>query len=225
MQHPEDVPAFWQALSPANRADLAKLGILRRYRADTIIIRQNELSDHVLVLRHGCVKVTSYTEQGYEAVLGLRDVDDLVGELAGIDGGPRSATLCALTDVVALSVEAAEFGSFQRSRPEVDLAVQRTLTGRLREADRIRAEVGADRVARRLALLLVRLAQRYGRRRDDGTVVIELPLTQDDLAGLVLASKRTVARVLEQWRNDGLLDTGRRRVELKDLAALSRLGA
>jgi CRP/FNR family transcriptional regulator, cyclic AMP receptor protein len=216
-------PSFWQALSPADREELSRLGLVRRFPAGSVIVEQEEESDHVLVLLQGCVKVATLTRHGYEAVLALRDAGDLIGEQASVDGRRRSATIYSLTEVETLLVPAARFGAFQSSRPMVDRAVKRTLSTRLREADQTRAEVGADRVAQRLALLLLRLARRYGKKEGDDVVLIQLPLSQDDLAGLVLASKRTVGRILEQWRHRGWVRTGRLRVVITDLSALNEL--
>jgi CRP-like cAMP-binding protein len=74
-------------------------------------------------------------------------------------------------------------------------------------------------------VLLLRLAERFGRPEAGGSVRIELPLSQDDLAGLVLTTRRTVGRVLELWRQRGWVRTGRRYVVLLDPAALGRLAA
>ena len=72
-------------------------------------------------------------------------------------------------------------------------------------------------------MLLLNLCERFGRRTAPNSAVIELPLTQDDLAGLVLTSKRTVARILQQWRDGGWIATRRRSVAILDLKALGRI--
>lgn len=215
--------SFWDSLSAADRVGLAALGAVRGFPAGTVIVRQDERTDFGLVVRRGCVKVSILGQDGYEAVLALRDAGDLVGELAGVDGGPRSASLHALTDVEALVLPADRFGAFRAARPEVERTIQRMLSARLRDADRARAEVGADAVPRRLSVLLLRLADRYGRPEPEGGIRIELPLSQDDLAGLVLTTRRTIGRVLELWRGRGWVHTGRRHVVVLDPAALVRL--
>jgi CRP/FNR family cyclic AMP-dependent transcriptional regulator len=64
------------------------------------------------------------------------------------------------------------------------------------------------------------LGERYGRRTAQGGVRIDLPLSQDDLAGLVVSSRRTISRILEEWRREKLLTTGRQAMELAGLHAL-----
>ncbi|MFI2714188.1 Crp/Fnr family transcriptional regulator [Micromonospora sp. NPDC018662] len=201
---------FWHALAKEQRAGLRALGSLRRYPPEAVLVHERDESDFAIVLLHGCVKVTANTRQGYQAVLALRDGGDLVGELAGFDGGGRSATLTAMTPVEALVIPADRFRIFLRGFPQAAEIVQRTVTVRLREADRQRAAAGAESVPQRLAELLLDLGRRYGVPDDQGGLLVELPLSQADLAGLVLTSQRTLGRTLEHWRDQGLVVTRRR---------------
>ncbi|MBN1170923.1 MAG: Crp/Fnr family transcriptional regulator [Micromonosporaceae bacterium] len=221
-QSRDRVGPFWATLSPGDREELRRIGRTRFFPADSTIVHQNERSDAVFVVQTGCVKVVSVTRDGYRTVLALRDEGELLGELASMDGGPRSATVYALTDVTALVVPAARFAAFRRSRPVVDQAVSRILSSRLRESDRSLATVGAASVPQRLASTLLRLGNRYGTPEEDG-VRIGLPLSQDDLAGLAFTSRRTIGRILAEWRGSGWISTRRRSVLLRNIAALNDL--
>ncbi|MTE19435.1 helix-turn-helix domain-containing protein [Streptomyces sp. TRM43335] len=214
--------AFWSVLDPPARTELLRLGEERSYAPREVLLHQHEESEHVLVLRRGHVKVTAASHLGYEAVLGIRDPGDLLGEQACLEGRPRSATVTALTDASALIVPARAFTAAQRSMPTIATGVQSVLSARLREADRYRTAVGAGSVQARLASLLLDLAERYGAPLGSGETVVRLPLSQDDLSGLVLSSRRTVSRVLEQWRRQGWVRTGRHRLVIGDPDALKR---
>ncbi|EWM68061.1 MULTISPECIES: Crp/Fnr family transcriptional regulator [unclassified Micromonospora] len=209
--HHHRVP-FWHALAEEQRAGLRALGSLCRYPPEAVLVHERDDSDFVIVLLEGCVKVSANTQRGYQAVLALRDGGDLVGELAGFDGGGRSATLTAMTPVEALVIPADRFRVFLKGFPQAAEIVQRTVSVRLREADRQRAAAGAESVPQRLAELLLDLGRRYGVPDDNGGLLVELPLSQADLAGLVLSSQRTVGRTLEHWRDEGWVVTGRRSV-------------
>ncbi|WP_328910655.1 Crp/Fnr family transcriptional regulator [Streptomyces sp. NBC_00234] len=213
---------FWSLLDGPAQAELSRLGHLRSFAPRTHLLRQNEISDHLLVVRRGCVKVSAHSADGYLAVLALRNPGDLLGEQAGLDGGPRSATLTALTPVDALVLPAPAFDAAARALPVITSARQQVLSARLREADRHRAAAGSDAVQARLAALLLELGDGYGRRTASGSVQIALPLSQDDLAGLVLSSRRTVSRVFEQWRGSGWVTTGRNRLVIDDPDALKQ---
>ncbi|WP_229074267.1 Crp/Fnr family transcriptional regulator [Actinoplanes sp. DH11] len=216
---------FWYALTEPQRADLLRIGTRRVFAAETVIVREQEASDFAVVVLDGCVKVCTYATHGYQVILGLRDAGDLLGELAGIDGGLRSATLCALTEVDALLLPGPAFRELLRAFPDAAALVQRTVSARLREADRYRAAAGAQTSPQRLAALLLSLGRRYGVAAQDGALLIELPLSQQDLAGLILASHRTLGRLLEQFRDQGMVATGRRSLLLLDLPALRAVAA
>lgn len=211
---------FWRLVDETAQTELLSIGRRVRYPRGSSLVQQHERSDHLLVIQQGCVKVMVESEAGYRAILAIRGAGDLLGEQAGLDGGSRSATLHALTDVEALLIPLSRFGSTQLAHPSIPQALQHVLSGRLREADRHRAATGSTIVQPRLAALLLELAEHYGHRTETGAVRITLPLSQDDLAGLVLSSRRTVNRLLEQWREAGWLRTGRCLIELRHLDAL-----
>ncbi|ATO13223.1 transcriptional regulator [Micromonospora sp. WMMA2032] len=216
-RHPRE--PFWYALTDRHRLELRRIGSRRDYRSEAVIVREREPTDFALVLLDGCIKVSTNGLRGGQAILGIRDAGDLVGEQAGMDGGSRSATLSALTPIEALILPAVPFRAFLRASPDAAELMQRVVSGRLREADQYRAAVAFRTVPQRLAALLLHLGQRYGTRVDDG-ILIELPLSQEDLAGLVLTSQRTLGRVLEQWRSRGLVLTGRRSMQVRSLQEL-----
>lgn len=213
---------FVATLTPADREELRRTGQRLFFPADSIMVQQNERSTHVFVILRGCVKVVSASEDGYCTVLALRGAGDLVGELASVDGGPRSATLYALTDVDVLVFSAARFEWFRKNRPTVDRAVRQLLSGRLRESDRQLATIGAGTAVQRLARTLLRLGVRYGTPEGDG-IRIDLPLSQDDLAGLTYTSRRTIGRLLADWRDEGWVTTRRRSLLLLNPSALETL--
>ncbi|MEX3107704.1 MULTISPECIES: Crp/Fnr family transcriptional regulator [unclassified Streptomyces] len=222
LEHGPSRTPFWRLLDAAARKALREAGKVADFAAREHLLRENEFSDHLLVLGRGCVKVTTVAA-GYQAVLALRGPGDLLGEQAGLDGGPRSATLTALVPVQALVIPAEAFRATARDHPVVTRAIHQMLSARLRDADRQRTSAGADPLAARLADLLLRLAADHGRRDASGAVDIGLPLSQDDFAGLVLGSRRTVSRILEQWRAEGWVTTGRTHVTVHNTDALKQV--
>ncbi|MFB7915277.1 Crp/Fnr family transcriptional regulator [Streptomyces sp. NPDC056061] len=214
---------FWSLLDDAARAHLRAVGDMVVFPPKDTLLRQDDLTDHLLVIRRGCAKVAADSAAGYQAVLAIRKAGDLLGEQAALDGGPRSATLTSLTPVEALMISSSLFRAAAQSMPVIALALQQVLSERLREADGHRAAAGAEAVQARLAALLLELGAEYGRPDGSGAVLIALPLSQDEFAGLVLSSRRTVSRVLEQWRGRGWVTTGRNKVTIDRPDELKRL--
>jgi CRP-like cAMP-binding protein len=211
---------FWSLLGRPARESLLCAGERQGFPTGATLIREHDVTDHLLVIERGFVKVTASTSDGYEAVLALRGAGDLLGEQAGADGRPRAASVIALTYVSARMLPLRAFESLMRTEPSIARALRRVQSERLRQADRRGVAVGGEDTRRRLAVLLLDLGHRYGHADAAGRVEIALPLSQDDLAGLVLASRRTVSRILEQWRGQGWLTTGRQRQVIQDPDAL-----
>lgn len=205
---------FWGALTTTDQRNLRQLATIRVFPDETVIINQDDEPRIVIVILRGCVKIVARDTTGYQAVLALRDAGDVVGEMASIDGVPRSAAVQAIGDVQALVLRSTDFRTYVRNHPDAADVLQRCMSARLREADRHRT-TAARPVAARLAAVLLELAQRHGHLDGDGSIVIDLPLSQDDLAGLLSVSRRTVSRVMEGWRAGEIVLTGRRSIVIK----------
>jgi CRP/FNR family cyclic AMP-dependent transcriptional regulator len=166
--------------------------------------------------------VVSNHRDGHEPILGLRGANDLIGELGALDGSPRSATVTALTDATLHEFSAEEFRAWLRQDPDAAAALLAHMAVRLRESDAFRVSYVGDDVPTRLARCLLDLARRHGEPEADGSIEIRLPLSQQDLAGLVMASRDAVAKTLQSWRTSGLVATGRRSIVVVDPAGLDR---
>ncbi|MHA6784754.1 Crp/Fnr family transcriptional regulator [Pseudonocardia saturnea] len=216
MLEPEE---FLARLDEADRAELAARGRHRRWPAGASLFLEGDRATTVVVVVTGRVKVFSLTEQGEEVVLAVRGPGALLGELTAVDGTERSTSVSALEPVVALVVPASAFVAFLHDRPAAAMVLLRLVTSRLRDADRKRVEFGAYDIAARVAGRLVELADRFGEAVPDG-VRISVPLSQDELAGWVGASREAVAKALRVLRDRGLVTTGRRTMTVLDLDGL-----
>src|SRR3954452_16432017 len=212
---------FLDTLTDAERAEPLTLGRRRRLTRGALLISEGNRSDNVYVVLAGHLKVFSTSDRGAEIVLAVRGPGALLGELAVIDDEPRAASVCALEPVEVAAVPAAAFSGFLRAHPEVMFTLLRTLTGRLRDADRKRVEFGSYDAISRVALRLVELADRFGEPTPTG-VRITLPFTQDELAGWVGASREAVVKSLATLRRMGFVGTQRRSVVVCDVPALRR---
>jgi CRP/FNR family transcriptional regulator, cyclic AMP receptor protein len=204
--------SFWGELSDSERSALTAVGARRTFAPGKAICDRHETADDVVILRSGFAKVLSGAPVGPDVVLAFRGPGDIVGEMVGIGGGQRCATVAAIGPVDALSIGLVPFAAFLSEHAHATTVLQRTLVNKLREADRDRLAAGCLTVGQRLARLLLKLAQRYGASTAGGGTTIGLPLSQRDLAACIAGSARTVSRELEQWRRRGILMTGRRTV-------------
>lgn len=210
---------FLGRLDAATREALLKAGTERRCRAGRPVYEERRPERSVAVLLEGRVKVATVTRDGAELLLGLRAPGDLLGELSSITGDGRSATVTAIDDVRLSVVPHEAFAHLLATHPAMTAAVMETLASRVVEGDMHRIELEQS-TEERVARVLVRLAERFGRPSSDGSVSIDLPLTQDELAGLTWASRGAVASALRQLRDEGIVQTARRRIVVLDLERL-----
>lgn len=211
---------FWEALHADDRAALLRAATRVVVEAERQFLTQGEDSDHLVVLVRGWVKVIAQSHAGYRALLALRGPGELLGEQASMESGRRSASLVTATPAELLQLPATRFHVLARARPGIAAALEQTLSRRLREADLQRVGI-TEPVPARLAALLLDLVERCGMPEPDGTGRrLALALSQDDLAGLLLTSRRTVSRVLEQWRAQGFIVTGRQYLSVRSVDQL-----
>lgn len=205
----DDRVPFLARLETEDRAALLALGRTLDFAPRMVLLHQHEPSSHVLFLVDGWTKVTASAANGYEALLALRGPGDIVGESAALTGRSRSATVTALEPVRAVAVERERFRDFLGRSPAVSFALLGLTADRTRAADRRRLEFASMSVRERLAVLLLDLARTHGRRTPDG-VEIAVPLSKQELAGSVGASREMVQRLLKELREKDVVVTGRR---------------
>ncbi len=212
---------FLGALEEKERDDLHARSQRRRFRPSAALFNEGERSDRVVVLLSGQVKVSYYTGDGREVMLAVRGAGDLLGDLSVLDGEPVSASVTALEPVEALSLTAEQFKGYVQDHPRVALVLLEMLSKRLRDADRKRIEFAAYDSVGRVARRLVELAERFGEAAGDG-LKINVPLSQQELAGWVGASREAVSKALHVLRRRGWIETARRGITVLDLEALRR---
>lgn len=206
-------------LAPADRDRLLALGTLRRYEDGSVLLREQERSTHVLVFLQAFAKVTASLENGRMSLLGIRISGDIVGEMATLDGGPRSATVTTCGTAVLKHIPRAEFVEFLRTCPEAGMAVSGMISQRLRWANRRRVDFNGYPTRIRLGRMLVELAEAYGHGSAEG-ITFDVALTQDELGALVGADVDTIGRELRKLQVQGMIRTGYRKIVICDLAAL-----
>ena len=211
------------ALEPSVRAELNDLGRVRRHRRGAFLILEGDRSDHVLIIRTGRLKIVRTSTEGRDVLVAVRGPGELVGELSALAGSPepRAASVVALDDVVVQAISSEDFLRFVERHSVVSFGLLRQLASRLREATSRHSEAAGYDVLHRVARALIDEADRHGHVVDGGTAV-GAGLSQDDLAGLVAASTKSVGRSLAVLRNRGLVATGRRSIVISDLDGLRR---
>lgn len=215
---------FLAQLSQDDRDAVLRLGVRRRVPGGATLMAQGEFEDRVIVLLEGRVKVSRIDLEGRELMLEIRDAGDLLGELAFIDRESRVAAVSTLEPVVAVVIPSGAFRLHLERAPRVGGALRALLARRMREATASSMRAATADTTARLAERILQLADRYGVAVEDG-VMVELPVSQVELASWIGASRAGVAQSLQLMRQLGWIETRRRTLVVKDRVALSARAA
>jgi CRP/FNR family cyclic AMP-dependent transcriptional regulator len=210
---------FLEALSPEENAAFRAAGIPRAFGANVTFIHQGDEAGAVIALLRGRVKIVATAQGGREAIVAVRGPGDLIGELAAIDGGPRSTSVTTLEPVELLLVPRSEFTALLEQRPRVAVVILRMLAAHLRYAGAQQAQFATHDVVGRLAQRLLELSERFGVQCEEG-IEIELPVSQEELASWIGASREAVNKAFQLLRSLRIVQTRRRRVTVLDVQAL-----
>jgi CRP/FNR family transcriptional regulator, cyclic AMP receptor protein len=206
-------------LSDGCRRELLALGTELRFGRGRRILEEGDDSTFVVLLRAGFVKVTGRLDDGRETLLAIRTRGDVVGELAALDEHPRSGTVTASSPVEVTVITRGDFLGYLSRRPQANLALNRMLAYRLRQANRRRLDFAGCTAPVRVARVLLELIETYGHRRARGWVC-DVPISQHDLADLSGTSVETAQITLRRLRAAKALSTGYRTLAIHDMPAL-----
>jgi CRP/FNR family cyclic AMP-dependent transcriptional regulator len=211
-------------LGDSARQELLRLGVPRTAGASRVILREGVCESHVVLLNDGLTKVTAAMTDGRHALLDVRVSGDVVGEISALNGTPRSATVTTCRASTIRIIHRNDFRSFLREHPDAAMAIAGIVADRLRTANRRRVDFAAYPVKVRLARVLWEIATTYGYRDSNG-IVVDIQLTQSELATMCGAAEISLQKALRELRASGTVDTGYRQVIVRDTEALQRCAA
>ncbi len=211
------------ALDEESLLTLARACPQRTYRRGQYLWYQDDVGDRLVVICQGLVKVVLASERGDEIVLATAGISEVIGELAVLDGSPRSASVVALEDTTVLSLDRATALQLMATEPAVLDGVLRSLAGLVRRLTEQTADLVFLDLGGRLAKLMLGLVHDDGRAAD--SAVLDMGLSQSDLAAMVGATRPAVNRALQLLASRGLISIDGRVITLRDLPGLRRRAA
>jgi CRP/FNR family transcriptional regulator, nitrogen oxide reductase regulator len=208
-----------RGLSASSLEEVAAKAIEKRVKASGTLFREGEPASALYVLMAGRVKLTQVAADGHEVILRFVGPGEAVAALALFENATYPLTASAVSESVLLVWHRDVLqGLFQR-HPALAVNAMRLLSERLREVQERFRELATERVAQRIARALLRLVRQTGRRVEGG-VLIDLPLSRQDLAEMTGTTLYTVSRVLSEWEGQGILESARMKVLVKHPHAL-----
>jgi CRP/FNR family cyclic AMP-dependent transcriptional regulator len=185
------------------------------------IFRQGDEGDVLYLIVRGQVRIYTISQSGHELSVQVFRDGHFFGELALLDGQPRSASAQAMRPTTALALHREAFRRAIIGSPEIALSILEELSGRLRRSNIYAEHLAGQSAPQRVVRTLLDLADQHGV-AERGATRIDLHLTQDDLASLAGTTRETVNRVLGGLRDQGLIHVERARVSVLNLPLLER---
>ncbi|HEX8235491.1 MAG TPA: Crp/Fnr family transcriptional regulator [Abditibacteriaceae bacterium] len=187
----------------------------------TDVLTVKNPGDHVYILIEGSVKMYLKHADGSDVILGILGRGEVLGEVSGVDGKCPSANVATLEKSYFLCIERHLLWKLMQTMPILGYNVACILARRLRVATAQIHSFATLDVDGRVARQLLAFAHEYGRKDQNGGVLIPLQITQTDLADLVGASRVRVNRVLMEFKKHSYVSTdANHRITLRNIEAL-----
>jgi CRP/FNR family transcriptional regulator, nitrogen oxide reductase regulator len=183
--------------------------------------RQGDAASRLLLLVEGRVRISQVTVDGQQVTMRIIVPGSIFGAMAFVDprdGYPASAQ--AMDSCAALAWKADLFRELALHDPRIGVKMAEVMYRHVEEIQKRLMELATERVQRRIARTLLRLAQQAGKNGSDG-LLIDLPLSRQEIAEMTGTTLYTVSRVLRQWEREGVIRAGRERVVIGDAHALA----
>lgn len=186
---------LFEDLSEDELEQITRITPYKKFAAGEIIYHMEDPADALYFIRDGMVKISMYFPNGKEMILALFGKYDTFGELLLLESERRPNQAEAVTDTTLIVLPEADFQRLLVQYPKIAMKFIQVMSTNLWQAQSRFAEVGAFDAPGRLANLLLRLANDFGAEGERGTV-IDLNLTQQDLAKMIGATRETVSHCL-----------------------------
>ena len=201
---------------------LTQRGIERSIEDGDFFFFQGDPARHLFILTSGRAKLMQTSAAGQQ--VNLRTINEW--QLFGALGAVRSeatypATAQALEASTALALESSFLHEMLETRPYLSFDLMQLMTGYIQEMQSRYRELATEKVERRIARALLRLTAQMGIKTIEGD--IELTFSRQDLAEISGTTLFTVSRILSEWERQGLVETGRERVVIRNPHGIVRI--
>ncbi|MBA3824133.1 MAG: Crp/Fnr family transcriptional regulator [Ktedonobacterales bacterium] len=216
-----DRVAFFADLDAPSLEQIAGVMRKRTFRAGEAIFHRDDPGQVLYVIREGRVRIRLTSVEGQEVALAVFGPGDSFGEMAILDSQPRSADAIAIDKVEVFTLQRPDFVEVVRKHPDISVAVMKTLSQRIRQANQMVEDLIFLDVFGRVAKKLLDLSREYGVETEDG-VKIDLRITQQELASMVGASRESVNKVMGYFTDKHYISTDKHKITIRRIADLQK---
>jgi CRP-like cAMP-binding protein len=217
----QSLPVF-SAMDAVELDDVISQATALRIPKGAAVFEQGETARAFYVLLNGRLKVMKLTPDGQQVLIRFVVPGDIYGIAKALNREDYPATATALVDSVTLAWDMAIWDDFMARHPSLARNVMQMMGQRIQEAHTRLKEMATQDVEHRVAHAVLRLVNQSGRKVEEG-VLVDFPVTRQEIAEASGTTMHSVSRVLSAWENAGLVVVGRKKVIVCDLERLSRI--
>jgi CRP-like cAMP-binding protein len=193
---------------------IAQHAIERSLEEGEFFFFQGDPANYAYILVSGRAKLMQTSQAGQQVNLRTISEWEMFGALGAVrENASYPATAQAMEQCTALAIKSEDLQELMATRPYLSLDLMKLMTNYIQEMQQRYRELATEKVERRIARSLLRLAAQLGTKTDSG---IELSFTRQDLAEMSGTTLYTVSRVLSDWERQGLVEAGRERVLIRN---------
>lgn len=209
---------LFRGLSDSTLEGIAALAAKRSYYKGSVIFSQGDEGDALFGVASGRVRISASASGGREVFLNIMEPGDTFGEIAVMDGLPRTANAVALDDSALIVIHRSDFLTFLEKEPRLAIHLLKLMCERVRWTSELIEESAFMDGPARLAKRLLILASLHGRAARVGH--LELRISQAELARFLGISRQIVNQHLADWRRHGWIELGRTQIVIRNTDAL-----
>lgn len=202
---------IFQSMSDEDLDAVLAIAVSRRYAIGATVFAQGEPATEFFALLHGRLKVVQTTPDGQQVVVRHVSPGDIFGIAKAMRRTDYPATASAVVDSLALVWPSSQWDAFIARSPVLAMNALQTVGQRLQDAHTRIRELSTEKVERRVAHALLRLVNQAGRKTEEG-ILIDFPVTRQDIAEMTGTTLHTVSRVMTSWEAQGLVSSARKKV-------------
>ena len=213
--------SFFADLSEEEIQALSSATKRRTFRSGEVIFHRDDPGQVLYMIKEGKVKICIISPDGQEVALTVFGKGEVFGEFAILDGLPRSADAVALERVECYTLQRSDFQNAILKNPKIAILVLEAMSKRLRNTNNMVEDLIFLDVYGRVAKKLLELADTHGVKTEEG-IIIDVRLTQQELASMVGASRESVNKVLGYFTDKKFISTDKHRITIHHVNDLKR---
>lgn len=191
--------------------EIDRMASMSSIRKHTLIQSPESFREGIYFIKQGALRLYKITPEGKQFTLGILGKGNVFGEIDSFSLGTRDIFIETIEDTLLCSLDKEQFERFLADRPQFILKLLKVLSERLKERDEMLEKLALGSVRDRILHLLVKLSEQFGVKEGD-YYKIDLPLTHQELANMIGATRESVTVVLKELAKEKVVQTGRKSI-------------